>query len=1109
MHARAVAAALAADVPRDLATKIQGAAAEMAGERRKVVVMFSDVSGFTAMSEKMDPEQVHTIMNECFQGLVEIVYKYEGYIDKFIGDCIMALFGAPVSHEDDVARSLYAIHEMTRWLNEYSTRLEEKYGVGLGMHTGLNYGTVIAGGVGSDLRMDYTVIGDTVNVASRLESRAERGQTFVSETVYAMGRRQFEFREVEPLMLKGKQHPVPAFELLGVRAAPEPLRGVEALHNVLVGRDEELALLVERLSEAKQGKGGVVSVVGEPGVGKSRLVAEFVSRAEGDGARCARAACLSYTTRVPYSVVRRLFLAWCDIEEADPPAVAEMKLTSALAGGARDLSEWEPYVRAVLVADSASAGADGLDAQTRQRLTDRALLEAALAFASKQPTAFVLDDLHWVDEDSRRVLAALVPASRETPMLVVAVYRPEFQPTWEHAADRDIIALRPFSADALNVLTEALLGDSETAGQLADLLAKKSSGNPFYVEEVLRGLIEANVLVREETGWRLTRPPASVEAPDSLHAVIMGRMDALPEESRRLLQAASVVGMAFDAWLMEELGWSLTRMLPHVERLLALQMLVEQRPLPDLRLAFPQEFLQEVSYGTLLLRTRKQMHLDVARAMERRFEGRIGEQVEVLLHHCTLGEDWSSALEYARRSAEKARLMYANASAAEFYREWLALSSRVERDAVGCALDESGALQGLGDVSALMGDYAAAEGAYQRVLDTLGAIPPDGNGAEVRRAAALRSIGNVHSRRGEYAEALTYSRRADDALAGIEGAEATAEQSRILGQIGFLLYRQGDYAAAQQACADAVALAERVESGRDMAYAHVVFGLCDYAQGRLDDALERYRQALEIRERINDLTGVAAVHQNIGNVALDQGKHAEAEEHYRRCLEIREKTGDIAGSANVYNQLGNLCLHRSDYDGAALHYGRCRDIFERIGNRFGLAVSLTNLGHIRNEQGEPHEAITCLQQAVPMVEALDVPDLLADANIALARASLDAGRADDASRLADSGLAIAVEIGSKSAQATARWVLGRLGTQRGDHAQAEEHLLASLSLFEEIGMRLWEGRASLALAELFAALGRREQATAAAEHAAEAFDELHVLSDHMRARAVLESLAKP
>lgn len=1083
-------------MPSEIAAKMRVAAADMEGERRKVVVLFGDVSGFTAMSEKMDPEQIHSVMNEVFTGWVQCIYKYEGYIDKFIGDCMMALFGAPLSHEDDVTRALHAVLEMTEWLKDFSADLERKHGVTLDMHAGLNYGTVIAGGLGSDLRMDYTVVGDTVNVASRLESAARRGETLVSETVYALGRKQFRFREVEPLTLKGKERPVPAFELLGVRDDPEPLRGVAEFPTVLVGRNEELELLRNRCRQAMAGEGQVITVVGSPGVGKSRLVSEFVRLAEGWGVVSHTTTCLSYAANMPYDALRKLTFSLCGLRGEDPSEIVRRKLRSVWREG---FSEWEPYLRSVVTATEDPQLA-ALDGPTRQRMTERAFLEFFAAQTAKHPLLLVWDDLHWVDDSSRRVLDRLVAESPSLRLLIVCLFRPEFTPTWGSLPNETHLSLQPLDRSALRELIVRLLEDDALADQLFGLLAQKGGGNPFFVEEMLQTFLASGVLVREEGKWKLATEPKNVGVPDTLHAVIMGRLDSLPDETRRLLQVGSVIGPSFDAAILAELGWPLVSALPLVERLTELQLLEEVSPLPDLRWEFKQEFVRTVSYSTLLDRRRRQLHADIGNAMERLYRDRLREQVELLAYHFSEGEVWTKAALYTAESARKAKELYANTAAIQHYRRLLALSEREEPDAR--SRHQLDAYEGLGDVQTFTGDYDAAVESYESLLRSLETAHFDPTTVATRRARALRGIGDVLLKRGNFLQSIAYGRQALDALGDFQDNDVLAEKSRILGQMGFAAFRTGQYEEAERLSQESLELAERLGNDRELAYASLVKGFSFYSRGQFEAASACYRRALEVRERLGDLSGIGAVLQNLGNVFIDQGRYDEAEEQYRQCLALREKTGDVAGTANVYNQLGNVCAGKGDYVGASAYYAKCRDLFERLGNRFGLAVTLNNLGQTHIEQNLFKEAGEFLRQAEPLALALNADDLLVDVRIAGAHVALEEGHLDDAASHATAALQKALQLGNRALEARARWVLGRVACERHEEDRALAELNAALTLFQSLRMRLWEGRTLVARGMCRRALGERGSGDDDLHNALLLFDELKMPREAERATAL-------
>ena len=1109
LHDTAVEGALLRATPSDeLTDKIRAAGADIVGERRKVVVLFSDVSGFTAMSEKMDPEEVHEIMNECFTGLVEVIYRYEGYIDKFIGDCIMALFGAPLAHEDDVARALFASLEMAEWLAGYSSTLERTTGLGLGMHSGVNYGTVVAGGLGSDLRMDYTVIGDTVNVASRLESAARRGETFVSETVHAVGRRQFEFRDVEPLTLKGKQRPVPAFALIAERTDPEPVRGVDEFELALVGRDAQLAQVRAAAADALAGSGGVVSVTGEPGVGKSRLASEFMRATGMADTRTLRASCLSYTTRAPYYLFQELLRSWAGIEPSDTPDVAGAALDGALGSHDADLAEWKPYLMALL-APGDEAAADtlaNLDPQTRQRLTDRAIVEALHAVAESGPVVVACDDLHWIDEASERVLGRLVEATRDVPLLLLAIYRQEFDPKWSSSSWTKL-HLEALPGHHTRELVSALLGGVELPEAFVELVGAKSSGNPYFIEEILRSFVDSGALARVDGEWKLAKDVDAADVPDALQAVIMGRLDGTPEECRRIMQTASVVGAEFGSDMLGELGWPLSEAAASLEYLRSLGMLFETQPLPEQRHAFRQEFVRDVCYETLLLSARRDLHGEVADAIER-LQGR-GASPALLLEHCVKARRWRDAVAHALRSAADARDVYANRAAAAYYEQALELAARaVEDDATpetsGVTIRERlTALEGLGAVRSLMGEYDESMTAYEGMLEQAAILEEVAlDEGRLRRGEALRSFASVHVRRGEYDDALGRLRESVTVLEATTTHEGRRELSKALTQIASVHFHHGEYEQTREFSRRSQELADEIGAAPEAAFANLIWGLASYRQGDPADARERFETSLAVRERLGDVNGVAAVLQNLGNLCMDQTDYDGADEYYSRCLEIRRRVGDVAGTANVLNGLGNVCLGRVDYDGAAERFGECLEIFEGIGAGFGIAVATLNLGQIENERRNLDVARDYLERALAAAEPLKARDLIADITASFARVHTHAGAWGEAKHAATQALATAREIANPGIEAKALWALATVALAERENSHALSLFTEGVDAARSADLTLWEARTLLGRAEAAQATGDIAAAHADLAAAEAAFPNPAPERDREHARAV-------
>jgi class 3 adenylate cyclase len=531
------------------------------GERKQVTVMFADISGFTAMSEKLDPEEVRSMINACFERLGVVIDRYEGHIDKFIGDEIMALFGAPIAHENDPERALRAALDMMATLAEFNAEHVARIPKPLALHFGINTGLVIAGGIGTSQRQDYSVMGDTVNLASRLEGLSEAGEILVGENTYRLTAPLFEFEALKPVKVKGKENPILVYQVLRARTAAGQVRGIDGLTSPLVGRQAEMDILETALDQAHQGQGGVISIIGEAGIGKSRLIVEAHLNRRFDGrVRWAEGRSVSYGENASYLVTRRLF---CDLLGLEPEA-RPAEIGTALQAEIKRLFPEQPgdiypflghLLEVPLSADEAQP-VKYLEGDALHRQISESTRRFLSASAVDQPLILVWEDLHWVDPSSLALLETLLPLTQSSPVLLLLAYRPRREKRiWAfHEKAHQLlgtaltcIELMPLTLDESHQLLDNLLGGGDLGARTVELILNKAEGNPFYIEEVIRSLIDHDMLRRtdDDQGWIVVGNVENVEIPDTLQGVIMSRIDRLNPEMKHLLQIASVIGRNF------------------------------------------------------------------------------------------------------------------------------------------------------------------------------------------------------------------------------------------------------------------------------------------------------------------------------------------------------------------------------------------------------------------------------------------------------------------------------------------------------------------------------------------------------------------------------------
>lgn len=556
-HAR-----LASAVPAPLAEKMR--ASRLTGERKVVTALFADVVGSTAMAEQMDAEDWTDMMNGAFDRISPIIYHYEGSIARLLGDAVLAFYGAPVAHEDDPVRAIHAALDILAVIQAYAPLVKRKYGMDFAIRIGINTGSVVVGDVGSDLKYEYTAMGDAINLAARLQSAARPGTALVSLHTHRFAAPLFHFRDVGLVEVKGKSEPIQTYEVVGVRAEPGKLRGLAGLTSPMVGRDHERAALLTLSDRLKTGRGGLAVIVGEAGLGKTRLLAEW-KQAAGADIRWAEGKCLSYGTRLAYHLLIDLTRALMGVH----PAAEEAETRAALAALVADhfgdrWLEVFPYLAHMLSLELDAASREKvqtLDPHAMQNQYRLALARLLEQMARRQPLGIILEDIHWADPASVSLLTQLLPLVNRAPLSLTMLTRPDQDaPGWglvlsaqENFAESLItLTLSPLSVGDSRQLVSNLLEIEALPERIRDVILQKAEGNPFFVEEVIRMLIDTGAIIQQGNRWAAGKEIETVEIPDNLQSLLLARIDRLPEDAKRTLRVASVIGRQFSAHVLEQ-----------------------------------------------------------------------------------------------------------------------------------------------------------------------------------------------------------------------------------------------------------------------------------------------------------------------------------------------------------------------------------------------------------------------------------------------------------------------------------------------------------------------------------------------------------------------------
>ncbi|HJS28935.1 MAG TPA: adenylate/guanylate cyclase domain-containing protein, partial [Anaerolineales bacterium] len=688
-------------LPKELQANLEAARASgtMVGERRVVTMLFCDVYESTRAAENLDPEEWTEIINGAFEHMIRPVYKYEGTVARLMGDSILAFFGAPIAHEDDPQRAVLAALEIVSGIKTYQERNREGFGVEISVRVGVNTGEVVVGAVGSDLRMEYSAMGDAINVAARMEQSASPGTVLVAHETYRLVAPLFDFESLGDLEVKGRSAPVAAYRVIDRKAAPGRVRGIEGLDTPMIGRSAEAELLNEAVRALQKGVGGIVFIVGEAGLGKSRLIREVYLGLEGvNGASMTwyETASLSYEIAQPYSLFQRLIKKSAGIQESDPPETVREKLGELASSSPETGREMTTKAFESLFGLSGSDGRPPLQGESFKSQLYNATEDYLRQQSSSVPITLVLDDLHWTDPASIALIEHLYPLTEEVPILFICALRPDWEANGWDLYQRTavfyphrtiVIEIPPLTPEEGNLLVDSLLAISDLPDPLRQNILTKADGNPFFVEEVVRTLIETGVVRRDGDGahWVAAGDGSQIDIPDNLQTLLITRIDRLDAEARDVLQLASLIGRSFYYRILERVVSSIAsavesdggqEVLPLRKRLTSLQradLIRESARIPELEYVFRHALTQEAAYGTILHRLRRSYHLTVGEAIEEIFSEGLANHAAALAWHFDEGGEPAKAAQYHIMAGDASFRLYSLPEAIDHYDRALAL----------------------------------------------------------------------------------------------------------------------------------------------------------------------------------------------------------------------------------------------------------------------------------------------------------------------------------------------------------------------------------------------------------------------------------------------------
>jgi len=1051
--------------PKHLVDKILMSKSAVEGERKQVTVLFADLKGSMELMDACDPEEARGILDPVLERMMDAVHRYEGTVNQVMGDGIMALFGAPVAHEDHTARACYAALFMQESVNRYAREAGRTVPVPLQIRVGLNSGEVVVRSVGSDLRMDYTAVGQTTHLAARMEQMASPGSILIPAEALRLAEGYVEVRPLGPVQVKGLGRPVEVCEIIGAgsvrtRFQASAARGLTRF----VAREPELGELQRALQQARRGQGQVCAVMGQPGVGKSRLFHEFIRSRSVAECLILESGSVSYGKARSYLPIIDLLKEYFRIEDRDDERKIREKVTGRLLSLADSLHPTLPAFLSLLDVPVDDAQWQALDPPQRRHRTVNAVERLLLWESRVQPVLLAVENLQWVDSESQALLDGLVEILPTARILLLVNYRPEYQHGWGSKTYYRQLRVDPLAPESAEALLQVLLGDDAALQPLKRLLIDRTEGNPFFLEESVRTLIETHVLLGERGAYRPARDVTSIQVAPTVQAVLAARIDRLSAEDKRLLQSAAVIGTDVPLALLQVIAdGSEDDVHRGLSALQAAEFLYEAALFPDLEYTFKHALTHEVAYGSLLQQSRRVLHARIVEAIETLYADRVSEQVERLAHHAFSAELWDKAVSYLRQAGAKAFARSGNREAVACFEQALtALGNLPEsretiEQAVDLRFDLRNALLPLGQFETFHRYLREAEVLAKQLDD--------------RRRLGWTSVYMCHYlwMTGSSRDARTFGQSAHAIAETLGDFRLTVVASFYL---GLACFAAGDYRLAEELLRKAVQSLEGDLNrercglaGFPSVMARSYLGLAVANRGEFEEGVARAQEGVRLAESVDHPYSLIVACWALGSVYTVKGELDEAVRVLERALALCREWKQTVLSPLVTGPLGYVyALSGRMTEGRTL-LRQALDGMESMGRGAYHSLVLVQLGETATLAGRLDEAGTCAERAWQLTrergergyEALAM-HLLGE--VASRREPLDSAAAAGHYR---SATTLAADLGMRPLVARCHLGLGALRRRGGGADDAEPDLTRALSMFVEMEMPFWSEKANAAI----------------------------------------------
>jgi class 3 adenylate cyclase/tetratricopeptide (TPR) repeat protein len=1056
-------------------------APETEAERKYVTVLFSDLSGYTAMSENLDPEELKEITTPIFDQISKVISKYEGFVEKFVGDAVMALFGVPKAHEDDPIRAIRAAREIHDLVDALSPEMENRIGQPIAMHTGINTGLVVTGEVDME-KGTHGVAGDTINLASRLSGLAKSGEILVGPDTCRPAEGHFTFERLEPTTVKGKAEPIQVHKVLSAKERPITIHRLSGIRADLIGRKAEIAQLGEAVEQLRGGKGRIFSICGDAGTGKSRLVEEFKSTLDLEEIQWLEGHAYAYSQNIPYFPMIDLLNRTFQIEEGDPPEKVRERIESGIEDLIGKKEDVVPYVGG-LYALSYPEAEDVSPEFWKSRLQD-AIQVILSALAGRAPTIYYLEDLHWADPSFVELLRNALLQIRQ-PAIVLCVYRPVFNLFTSHQVSGvgnayQEVRLQDLSLTEAQNMLESLLETETIPSDLKRFVQNKAEGNPFYLEELVNSLIESGTLIRDNGGWKIAGPIRESDISPTIHGLISGRLDRLEKETKRILQEASVIGRAFLYEILKrttELRGSIDHGLSSLERL---DLIRTRSVQPDLEYMFKHPLTQEVVYNGLLKKDRQAIHEQIALVMEQLFRDRLPEFYETLAFHFKQGQSIHKAVDYLIKSGEKSLKRYAVEESHQYYREAFELlagkrerTKEEEELLIDLLIEWSYVFYYLGAFKELV-DLLRSHKALAESLDDKARLGMffawlgfaldcrerfrDAHqylsralkiGEEIRNEQVIGYACTwlcwTCAEMGLLDKAITYGERAHESSRSLPGDQYLYFKS--LGGLGYAHYQRGERKKAFEAGRSILEYGQNHRNVRSLFMGHWIEGFSHVANGDLQSAIECCTKALQLSVDPFYSHGARIL---LGAIHTLSGNLQEAEESLQEIVSFSEEFGCERVGTPAQMFLGAVTVAKGNMSQGLKMLEETRRVFLENERRRFYAQTEYVLGRVYLQIVEGSRQVNLSSMAK------NIGFLVKKVPFASQKAEAHFGKA----------IEVAKEIGAKGMQGQAYLDLGLLHKTKKRVHRARDCISEAIQLLEECEAEVILKQAKKALASL-------------------------------------------